>query len=185
MLITPVRNLTSVIFSTFTYLISPPVCSRFSIPTTTSSLVHMHASPCRAPPSTWTLIPSALLLGLLTDHTLTLRGSPFRVDTDNPVPFCLGSWQITPSCRYMGTRFFFWLSSETPTFLLLTCGNPPSSAHECVPRPVILMSEKISSFYEIEELFLPTSRIKRDSIYHKYHITKPKLWQRSKITPYS
>ena len=66
-----------------------------------------------------------------------------------PVPFCLGSWQITPGCHYMGTRFLFWLNSETPTFPLLTCGNPPYSAHECVPRPVILMSEKNIHFMRL------------------------------------
>ena len=83
MLITPVRSLTSIIFSTFTYLISPPVCNLFSIPTTTSSLAHTHASPCWAPPSTWTLTPSALLLGLLTDHTwLPLHGDTLRLEWD-------------------------------------------------------------------------------------------------------
>ena len=125
MLITPVRNLTSVIFSTFTYLISPPVCSRFSIPTTTSSLVHMHASPCRAPPSMWTLIPSALLLGLLTDHTwLPLHGDMLLILAELWNPY------LSPSHMWKPSLLCAWMCPQARNF----------------------DEWKKYSFYEIEEL---------------------------------
>lgn len=159
MLITPVRSLTSIIFSTFTYLISPPVCNLFSIPTTTSSLAHTHASPCRAPPSTWTLTPSALLLGLLTDHTwLPLHGDML------PILAELWNAYLSPSHMWKPCLLCPWMCPQARNF------------DEW---------KNIFILWDWGIVFLPTSHVKRDLIYHKYHITKPKLWQRSKITPYS
>lgn len=150
------RNLTSIIFTVFAYLIPAPVCNQFSIPTTTSSLAHMHASPRWAPLSTWTLIPSALLLGLLTDHTwLPLHGDSLLILAElwNPT-FPILTWKPSLLCPWMcpqACNFDEWKN----IFILWDWGI----------------------------VFLPASHVKRDSIYHKYHITKPKLWQYSKITP--
>ena len=118
------RNLTSIIFTIFAYLIPAPVCNQFSIPVTTSTLAHMHASPRRAP------LP---------------RGHWY------PVPFY---WALDRSHLVATTWGLASYSGWTlkPYLSHPHVETPPYSAHECVPRPVILMNEKISSFYEIEEL---------------------------------
>lgn len=120
------RNLTSVILNILTYFINPPVCSQFSISATTSSPAWMHSPPCWAlpfhPQLPWPQCHSAWAL---THHTWL----PLHVDT-------------------LLVLAELW----NPIFPTLTCGNPPYSAWESVPRPVILINGKISSFYEIEEL---------------------------------